>query len=147
VGSAFSQLWLGAIGLGLGLLVAAGLMLFRLWRRARARRGAWLEFSSGPLAGQRVALVEPEITIGSIAGNSVVLPDPAVSRQHLAIRCACGRYRYRDLGSTNGVYLNGVRWPGRVLREGDVLRVGNSEMVFRTGAAPDTAAPGQRRAA
>ena len=36
-----------------------------------------------------------------------------------------------DLGSTNGVYVNGHRMGKKVLVTGDIMRVGNTEMVFR----------------
>src|SRR5690349_18800224 len=43
---------------------------------------ARLEFILGPLAGQTIALTDEITTMGSVAGNAVVLADPAVSRKH-----------------------------------------------------------------
>jgi pSer/pThr/pTyr-binding forkhead associated (FHA) protein len=40
-------------------------------------------------------------------------------------------YELADLGSTNGIYVNGHRVPKKTLEEGDVIRVGNSELIFR----------------
>jgi pSer/pThr/pTyr-binding forkhead associated (FHA) protein len=90
-----------------------------------------LEFVGGPLAGQVVQLVEEVTTVGSVAGNSVVLSDPAVSRKHVGIRRMGNRYEFADLGSTNGVYVNGHRVAKKLLDSGDIMRVGNTEMVFR----------------
>ena len=90
-----------------------------------------LEFVVGPLAGQTVPLQEEVTTIGSVAGNTVVLSDPAVSRKHLGIRRVGGKYELADLGSTNGVYVNGHRMGKKMLVSGDIMRVGNTEMVFR----------------
>ena len=90
-----------------------------------------LEFVGGPLAGQTVPLQEEVTTIGSVAGNTVVLSDPAVSRKHLGIRRVGGKYELADLGSTNGVYVNGHRMGKKMLVSGDIMRVGNTEMVFR----------------
>jgi len=90
-----------------------------------------LEFVGGPLAGQTVPLHEEVTTIGSVAGNTVVLSDPAVSRKHIGIRRVGGKYELADLGSTNGVYVNGHRMGKKVLVSGDIMRVGNTEMVFR----------------
>ncbi len=90
-----------------------------------------LEFVGGPLAGQTVPLHEEVTTIGSVAGNTVVLSDPAVSRKHLGIRRVGGKYELADLGSTNGVYVNGHRMGKKMLVSGDIMRVGNTEMVFR----------------
>src|SRR5687768_5990516 len=47
---------------------------------------ARLEFIHGPMAGQTVNLTEYVTTIGSVAGNNIVLADPAVSRKHAGIR-------------------------------------------------------------
>jgi hypothetical protein len=90
-----------------------------------------LEFVGGPLAGQTVPLHDEVTTIGSVAGNTVVLSDPAVSRKHLGIRRVGGKYELADLGSTNGVYVNGHRMGKKMLVSGDIMRVGNTEMVFR----------------
>ena len=90
-----------------------------------------LEFMVGPLAGQTVPLRDEVTTIGSVAGNTVVLSDPAVSRKHLGIRRVGDRYELADLGSTNGVYVNGHRMGKKMLDPGDIMRVGNTEMVFR----------------
>ena len=90
-----------------------------------------LEFVSGPMAGQVILLSEEVTTMGSVAGNTIVLSDPAVSRKHLGIRRVGNMYELADLGSTNGVYVNGNRLPKKSLVSGDILRVGNSEMIFR----------------
>lgn len=90
-----------------------------------------LEFIGGPLTGQTVPLRDEVTTIGSVAGNTVVLSDPAVSRKHLGIRRVGDRYELADLGSTNGVYVNGHRMGKKMLDPGDIMRVGNTEMVFR----------------
>ncbi len=92
---------------------------------------ARLEFILGPLAGHVVELREAVTTVGSVAGNTVVLADPAVSRKHAGIRRVEGGYELADFGSTNGVYVNGHRMPKKLLAGGDVIRVGNSELVFR----------------
>ena len=90
-----------------------------------------LEFLSGPLAGQVIPLSQEVTTIGSVAGNTVVLSDPAVSRKHVGIRQVNSSYEFADLGSTNGVYINGHKMAKKTLVPGDILRVGNTEMVFR----------------
>jgi len=90
-----------------------------------------LEFIAGPLAGQTLNLAGEVTTLGSVAGSTIVLSDPAVSRKHAAIRWNGSEYELADLGSTNGVYVNGHRIPKKALTSGDVLRVGNTEFVFR----------------
>src|SRR5438874_1626478 len=92
---------------------------------------ARLEFILGPMANQTLQLTEEVTTIGSVAGNTVVLADPAVSRKHAGIRKVNGEYELADLGSTNGVYVNGHKVPKKTLQAGDVIRVGNTEAVFK----------------
>ena len=92
---------------------------------------ARLEVKAGPLVGQVVPLDAEIATFGSIEGNTVVLPDAAVSKKHAGIRLADGRFELADLGSTNGVFVNGVRTPKKQLQDGDVVRIGHSEFVFR----------------
>lgn len=90
-----------------------------------------LEFILGPLAGQTISLHDELTTLGSVAGNTVVLADPAVSRKHAGIRRVDAAYELADFGSTNGVYVNGHKMPKKTLQSGDILRIGNTEMVFR----------------
>jgi hypothetical protein len=93
--------------------------------------GARLEFILGPMASQVLQLAEEVTTMGSVAGATVVLADPAVSRKHAAIRKVDGGYELADLGSTNGVYVNGHKVPKKTLEPGDIIRVGNTEAVFK----------------
>ena len=94
---------------------------------------ARLEFLCGPLVGQVVELVDEVTTMGSVPENTIVLADSAVSRKHIGIRRGPTGYELADLGSTNGVYVNGHRLPKKLLVSGDIMRVGNTEMVFRLG--------------
>ena len=59
---------------------------------------ARLEFILGPMANQTLPLTEAVTTIGSVAGNTVVLADPAVSRKHAGIRKVDSDYELADLG-------------------------------------------------
>jgi hypothetical protein len=92
---------------------------------------ARLDFILGPLTGQRHELRDEMTTLGSVGGNSIVLADPAVSKKHAAIRRVGGQYELADLGSTNGIYVNGHKMPKKALETGDIVRIGNTEAVFR----------------
>ncbi len=72
---------------------------------------------------------------GAVIGRSrecdVVLDDPNVSRRHAEIRPSGGSWIVVDLGSTNGVKVNGRRITGpQSMKSGDVLDVGSSSLTF-----------------
>jgi len=92
---------------------------------------ARLDFIVGPMANQTVPLNEEVTTLGSVAGNTIILADPGVSRKHAGIRKVNGSYELADLGSTNGIYVNGHKVPKKTLEPGDIIRVGNTEAVFK----------------
>lgn len=80
---------------------------------------------SGALAGQRIAIPPTGLTIGREAGNLLVIPDPSVSRRHARIALENGTLVVYDLGSTNGVFVNGQRVQQQALRAGDLVRFGS----------------------
>ncbi|MHC4916179.1 MAG: FHA domain-containing protein, partial [Planctomycetota bacterium] len=78
--------------------------------------------------------------VGRAPNSGIVITDPLVSRQHCRIERINGRYRVVDLGSHNGTYLNDERMPKNSDREisfGDVVRIGESELVLREEAPDD----------
>jgi putative nucleotidyltransferase with HDIG domain len=68
---------------------------------------------------------------GRLATLEIVLDDSSVSRRHAEIRATNGGWRVRDLGSTNGTFLNGTRLgPGETpVRPHDIIRFGNVTIV------------------
>ncbi|HWK26625.1 MAG TPA: DUF3662 and FHA domain-containing protein [Solirubrobacter sp.] len=72
---------------------------------------------------------------GAILGRSrdadIVLEDPNVSRHHAEIRPSGASWTVNDLGSTNGVKVNGRRVDGaQSLKPGDVIELGTSHVTF-----------------
>lgn len=84
--------------------------------------------------GRDVVLDRPVVTVGRAADRTVVLDDPGVSRHHAELRQEGQTWRIVDVGSSNGVVVNGERTGSATLRDGDQLRLGNVELVFRIGA-------------
>lgn len=75
--------------------------------------------------------------IGRSAECHITIEDPLVSREHAHITSDGETARIRDLGSRNGVRLNGHQLRGeQVLVDGDRIRVGKQEMVFVAAAPP-----------
>lgn len=89
-----------------------------------------LRIVSGPDAGKE-ALVLPEmksVTFGTLPESVVPLTDPTVSRRHAEIVVEKDRYLLRDLGSTNGTYVDNVRVEQAYVEPDSVIRVGRSEI-------------------
>jgi hypothetical protein len=86
----------------------------------------------GPRKGEAFPLSMNSATcIGRAGANDVVLDDEAVSGQHCRIRPEGGRFVLHDLQSTNGTLANGRRIERHVLKEGDVIQVGETSLLFR----------------
>jgi hypothetical protein len=89
-----------------------------------------LQITKGPCVGEIHYLTDDVTTIGSTDGNTIVLADPSVSKRHAGIKIEDLRYELADFGSTNKVYVNGRVITKQFLKDGDEIRLGDSEMVF-----------------
>ena len=90
---------------------------------------AWLEAE-----GQRIPIGASGVVIGRSAEVDVVIPAQEVSRRHAQIVPDANGWTLLDLGSTNGIRVNGrqVGVPTR-LTDGDVIGIGPVELVFEAG--------------
>ncbi len=79
--------------------------------------------------GRRLGLDGPAV-IGRLPECAVVVDDPQVSRRHAEVRRAEEGFVLRDLGSLNGTSLNGQPVREAILADGDVIGVGETEIVF-----------------
>ena len=79
---------------------------------------------TGRHAGMEYALDRDCVTMGRGPGVDLAFDDPAMSRQHAAVDYADGGFRIRDLGSTNGLRINGNRVQAEDIKHGDRLEVG-----------------------
>ncbi len=70
--------------------------------------------------------------IGRSEESEIVLADPSVSRAHAVVEIKTGGAVVRDLGSTNGTFVNGRRIESARLGDGDELRFGNTKMRFES---------------
>jgi hypothetical protein len=69
-----------------------------------------------------------KVRIGRSEESEILLVDPSVSRTHAVVEVESGKPVVRDLGSTNGTFLNGRRIETHPLRDGDELLFGNTRM-------------------
>jgi pSer/pThr/pTyr-binding forkhead associated (FHA) protein len=112
----------------LAVLVAAGLAA---WWHLRPRPLAKLTLREGGTMGVEFPLSTKESTIGSEAGQTVVVSHPRVSRHHAVVaRTDDGQFVLRDR-SKHGTTVNGVAVGEHVLRSGDLIRLAESvDLVF-----------------
>ncbi len=92
---------------------------------------ASLVIIEGPNAGKVFAIPGVKACIGREEGVEIHVDDEAMSRTHAAITWEGSEYRIRDLGSSNGTWLNGSKVTEYALRNGDKLMVGETLFVFR----------------
>jgi len=75
-------------------------------------------------------LDEHEVSVGTGPGNDLVVDDPAVSRHHFAIVPTPRGHLVRDLESTNGTSINGVRIERAYLTDKAVITIGTTRVQF-----------------
>jgi hypothetical protein len=93
---------------------------------------AWLVARSGPQSGQLFLLDRERNTIGRDPGRATIkVDDPLVSRQHAQFNFEEKNVLVYDLASTNGTFVNNRRVQMQTLHDGDVVRVGQTEFVFK----------------
>ncbi|MFL5826002.1 MAG: FHA domain-containing protein [Thermoleophilaceae bacterium] len=73
------------------------------------------------------------LTIGRGTDCALPLEDPFVSRRHAQLSRSADTWLLRDLGSTNGVWVNGWRVREAELRDGDEVRLGSMRFRFAPG--------------
>lgn len=76
------------------------------------------------------SLENAEISIGRDEACGVVLPIGSVSRNHAKIKSVNSEYAVEDTGSTNGTFVNNIKIKKCVLRNNDIIRVGDAKIVF-----------------
>jgi Protein of unknown function (DUF3662)/Inner membrane component of T3SS, cytoplasmic domain len=98
---------------------------------AQARRPARALLA---VAGRRLPVPARGATVGRSRECDIVLDDAGVSRRHAEVRPSAEGWIVADLGSTNGLRLNGRTVRGaQPLQAGDRLELGSSEIVFELG--------------
>ena len=79
---------------------------------------------------KRFVLAGTAVTIGRQPDNMIVLTDDLASRHHCVIEPSDGGFRIRDLGSSNGTRINDLKITTEPLDNGDVVRIGTTELQF-----------------
>ena len=114
-----------------GAAVAAG-ATHRPPARVNPAARPWLE-----ITGDRYPLLGSLTTLGRDDSADIVVDDPGVSRRHSEIRVTTDGPHLvtsiRDLGSTNGTFVNGDRITSTRLEDGDQVTIGRTSATFRAG--------------
>jgi hypothetical protein len=84
--------------------------------------------------GQRIELGVGKLTFGRDASADVMIEDRGLSRIHFEIAWTGGLAAIRDLESTNGSFVDGIRTSEIVLRSGSTITAGRTEFLFELSA-------------
>lgn len=101
-------------------------------RRVNPADRPWLDVD-----GERYPLMGAITILGRDDVADIILDDPGISRRHSELRVTTDGPRFvttiRDLGSTNGTFVNGERITSEHLEDGDRITVGRTSITFRGG--------------
>lgn len=75
-------------------------------------------------------LNKPTMTIGRAANNDIIIPEQTVSSHHATLTIENGNFFISDMDSTNGTFVNGTRIDKKMLKGGDLLRLGGAGCKF-----------------
>lgn len=101
-----------------------------------------LVVTSGPLSGQTLPLEHRELVIGRDAACDVPLTSyTRLSRRHARLIPISGGWKIEDLGSTNGILLDGARVQEGILKHGSRIQLGDFEALVRAYVAPPAQHP------
>lgn len=96
---------------------------------------AKLVLLSEGFTGRTHELVADKTTVGRVEDNTLQLADPSVSSHHCEILLRGGDVVVKDLGSTNGTFVDGDQLSAEtVIKHGQILRLGHIQMRLETAA-------------
>ncbi|MBT1172671.1 FHA domain-containing protein [Bifidobacterium sp. MA2] len=80
--------------------------------------------------GSQYLLTKEKTIIGRGSGCDIVIDDPGISRKHLEIDITPNGVIARDLGSTNGTYVEGHQVPAATLLDGNTITIGRTRILY-----------------
>lgn len=80
--------------------------------------------------GSQYLLTKEKTVIGRGSGCDIVIDDPGISRNHLEIDITDKGVIARDLGSTNGTYVEGHQVPAATLLDGNTITIGRTRILY-----------------
>ena len=94
-----------------------------------ASKNAYILFLSGPLVGKLHMLSEGSKIMGRGDDCDIVINDARVSRHHVELSMHSEKVVVRDMGSTNGTFVNGKRIESCVLSDGDKVQISSCTVL------------------
>jgi len=89
--------------------------------------------------GDPIPLQKPRLVVGRQPSCDIILRFPNVSSRHCEVQLLNGYWHVRDLGSRNGIKVNGIRCESHWLMPGDVLSVAKHR--YEVNYSPEAEAP------
>lgn len=100
-------------------------------QRDQAPVCGWLVIVRGRRKGRDFRIDKDTSVLGRDGSCEYAIEDDLVSRQHARIRIEDGKFVLFDLGSGNGTYVNGEPVSRTDLQDGDVIKVGDTLILFK----------------
>ena len=94
------------------------------------RHSCRLQLVRGPGAPLTIPLEADKIVLGRSSHADVSIADTSLSRRHAQLLRSGPEYILEDIGSRNGIFLNGLRVHSVTLRQGDTVQLGDVVFVF-----------------
>lgn len=87
--------------------------------------------------GRQYLLTADKTVIGRGSSSDIVIDDPGISRNHLEIDITDHGVIARDMGSTNGTYVEGHQTPAATLLDGNTITIGRTRILFWASSDPE----------
>lgn len=126
-----------ALSLAISQLIAVKLFPFEevetIAPTVRKQTWAWLR-PRGDTTRSGFPLNKDHMIVGREVQCSIMLNDNSVSRQHTSVTRLAEGYLLKDMGSSNGTFVNGHRVQEALLKDGDRISIGDCEFWFEAPA-------------
>ena len=86
--------------------------------------------------GRQYLLTAPKTVIGRGSNCDIVIDDAGISRRHLEIDITPNGVIARDMGSTNGMFVEGHQVPAATLVDGNTITIGRTRILFWSSPEP-----------
>ena len=91
----------------------------------------WFDYTTGNNTKHRFEITIPQVVVGRSEACDLRIDNPTVSKNHFQLNFkSSGEYWIKDLGSSNGLYVNGQKVQQSILKHGDFIQAGEMVLNF-----------------